>query len=287
MTGQTLIFCVGAAKSGTSWLHDYLYDHDEVYLHRLKELHYFDVLDNGGSTWHRRQQEARLGDVRKRLAGLERPEENKVLPTLITDIEDWLEIFDGETPVDQAYLDYVGIGRSGAKVVGDFTPAYALLSETMLTHMAAMADKVRFLFVMREPVDRLWSNIRMNVGTKGEDALEREVEKYLADDQRELTMRSNYRRTLNRLQSVLPPEALHLEFYERLFSQEAIDRICGFLGIAPKPAKFDKVVHKGRNAPLDSETRALLQASLKPQYNHIEKLMGTLPSEWTERMVSA
>ena len=287
MTNQTLIFCVGAAKSGTSWLHDYLFDHDEVYLHRLKELHYFDVLDNGGSTWHRRQLEARLADVQARLAGLERPEENKVLPTLITDIESWLEIFDGETSMDQAYLDYVGIGRSKAKVVGDFTPAYALLSEEMLTRMAALSDRVRFLFVMREPVDRLWSNIRMNVGAKGEAALESEVKKYLDEDQRELTMRSNYRRTLNRLQSVLPPEALHLEYYERLFTQEAIDRICDFLGIAHKAAPFDKVVHKGRRAPLDDETRALLQASLKPQYNHIEKLMGALPSEWTDRMVSA
>ena len=38
-----MFFCIGAQKTGTSWLHDYLSRSDEVHFSRNKELHYFDV----------------------------------------------------------------------------------------------------------------------------------------------------------------------------------------------------------------------------------------------------
>ncbi len=284
MTAQSLIFCVGAAKAGTSWLHNYLRSHDECYLRSLKELHYFNALDRGGSKWHRKQMVKRLDEVQGKLS---LQDGNQEQVQLAADLEAWLDVFDGETPVDRAYLDYVGLDREKAKIVGDFTPAYALLSKRMLAHMASFAKKVRVIFLMREPVDRLWSNIRMNVAWRGPQVLAHEVDSYLSGENRNLIQRSNYRRTLNRLLEVLPRDALHLEFYERLFTPEAIERLCGFLGIAPKPAAFLRVVHGGRKSTLDPEMRVQLQASLKPQYNYVDKLMGGLPSEWTNRMVSA
>ena len=41
----TLLFCVGAAKSGTTWLYRYLHDHPECHLRSIKELHFFDTID--------------------------------------------------------------------------------------------------------------------------------------------------------------------------------------------------------------------------------------------------
>ncbi len=287
MSGQSLIFCVGAAKSGTSWLHDYLQSHDEVYLRNLKELHYFNALDGGGNKWHRNQMIKRLAEHRARLEVQERPEDKPHLQQLVRDLEEWLGLFDGETPVDQGYLDYVGYGRKKARLVGDFTPAYALLSEKMMAHMAGLARRVKFIFLMREPVERLWSNIRMNVGKRGPKALQREIATYLAGDNRNLSLRSNYQRTLRRLQAVLPAANLHVEFYERLFTPEAIERLCAFLGLAPKQADFGRVVHGGRKSSLDAGLRQQLQASLAPQYEYIDRNMGGLPHEWTDRMVSA
>ncbi|MCU0854153.1 MAG: sulfotransferase, partial [Rhodobacteraceae bacterium] len=47
MTAGPILFCVGAAKAGTSWLHRVLSDHPGCALRSIKELHFFDALDRG------------------------------------------------------------------------------------------------------------------------------------------------------------------------------------------------------------------------------------------------
>ena len=86
---------------------------------------------------------------------------------------------------------------------------------------------------------------------------------------------------------MIPRENLHLEFYERLFTPEAIERLCAFLGIAPKPANFERVVHRGKTTGVEVLRVGELRESLQPQYNYVEKLMGEVPQEWTDRMVIA
>ena len=34
-------FCVGAAKSGTSAMNDFLFQHPQIFIPRIKEIHYF------------------------------------------------------------------------------------------------------------------------------------------------------------------------------------------------------------------------------------------------------
>ena len=41
----TLMFCIGATKAGTSWLHRYISNHPESHMRGIKELHYFDALE--------------------------------------------------------------------------------------------------------------------------------------------------------------------------------------------------------------------------------------------------
>ncbi len=66
-----------------------------------------------------------------------------------------------------AYLDYLGAGQ-GAAVVGDITPAYGLLSVERLRAMAALGE-TRFLYILRDPVARLWSHVRMIAGRREPD----------------------------------------------------------------------------------------------------------------------
>ncbi|UWQ13328.1 sulfotransferase [Aliiroseovarius sp. M344] len=279
MSGQTFIFCLGATKAGTSWLFDYLSGHRECHLPAMKELHYFDALEQGTGDFYRQQAQTRLEAARK-----DKP--TAWQKRLIADLERWLSVFDGKTRDDAAYLRYVQDGGAKARVIGDFTPAYGLLKEKSIKTMAALTDKVRFVYLMRDPVERVWSNIRMMAGTNV-SSLDAKVDGVLNGTADNILDRSNYRRTLNRLTRAIPREALHIEFYERLFTPDAIERLCAFLGITPQPASFDRVVHQSMKADLPMGQRAQLQAALKPQYNFVEKFMGELPSEWTQKMVSA
>lgn len=279
MSGQTFIFCLGATKAGTSWLFDYLSGHRECHLPAMKELHYFDALEQGTGDYYRTQAQSRLEAARK-------DPSTAWQKRLVADLERWLSVFDGKTRDDAAYLRYVQKGGEQARVIGDFTPAYGLLKEKSLKTMAALTDKVRFVYLMRDPVDRIWSNIRMMVGNDG-SALAAKVDGVLNGTADNILDRSNYRRTLNRLTRAIPREALHIEFYERLFTPAAIERLCAFLGITPQPASFDRVVHQSMKADLPMGQRAQLQVALKPQYNFVESFLGELPAEWTQKMVSA
>jgi len=206
---------------------------------------------------------------------------------LVSDLERWLQVFDGKTQSDTAYLDYLRTGGDTAQVIGDFTPSYGLLSKKTFARMAKITDKVRFIYLLRDPVERIWSNIRMVAGGQGRAVLDAKVDAVLKGTAVNILDRSNYRRTLNRLSSVIPRDALHIEFFERLFTPDAIERLCAFLGIMPQPATFDRVVHQSVKAELPDARRAQLQTALRPQYNFVERFMGELPSDWTKNMVSA
>ncbi|WP_371169118.1 sulfotransferase [Aliiroseovarius sp. 2305UL8-7] len=287
MSKQTFIFCLGATKAGTSWLFDYLYGHRECHFPAVKELHYFDALEGHDAAWLRKDAEARLERARADVADATDARPMAYQKQLVADLKRWLATFDGQTRDDVAYLAYLRKGGSKARVIGDFTPAYGLLKEKTLAAMSGLTDKVRFVYLMRDPVERIWSNIRMVAGNEGQDALQAKIDGVLAGTANNILDRSNYRRTLNRLSRAIPRDALHIEYYERLFTPDAIERLCAFLGITPQPASFDRVVHQSAKADLPMGQRAQLQAILKPQYNFVEKFMGELPSEWTQKMVSA
>jgi Sulfotransferase family len=287
MTGQTFIYCVGAAKAGTSWLFDVLFHHAECHFPAVKEMHYWDVLENGTGGFFREQSRKRLDWLQMRRAQVDDPEVNAYQERSMADIRGWLEAFDGKTRNDAAYLDFLGRGRAGAKVIGDFTPSYALLEKPSFAAMAGVMEKVKFIFLMRDPVARAWSHIRMDNGDKGEVAALAKFDAFLNGGEQNIARRNNYRRTLNKLLDVIPRENLFVEFYERLFTSEAVARLTGFLGIAPVTPDFGKQINRSAAISLDPARQAAARDVLAPQYNFVSKFMGELPAEWTDRQVVA
>ncbi|MGH1368819.1 MAG: sulfotransferase [Maritimibacter sp.] len=288
MAGKTLIYCVGAAKAGTSWLFDYLYSHPECYFTPVKELHYWDSLEFGRGKFYRDQIPARIEAIRGRYEVTDGADQRAYQEANMAANQMWFDSFDGRSRDDDMYRDFIGLTGTDAKVVGDFTPAYGTLSVKWFSEMAKAAADSKFVMILREPVDRLWSHFRMDAGAGATQAALEKMDAFLDGGEKTVAMRSNYRRTINRIMEVVGRDRLHIEFYERLFSDAAIERFCAFLGIAPKAAAFDRKVHGTvEQSPLDGARRAKAQAVLKPQYNFIERFMGELPGEWTTRMVTA
>lgn len=284
MSQPTLVFGVGAAKAGTGWLQSYLRDHKHCFFRNLKELHYFDSLDSGMGGFYRKDAAERVKRESQKLANHADAKNNTWLPVLISDLNEWMDVFDGDAAVDDAYLGYIGFFRGDVSLVGDFTPAYAGCSTAMLRHMYQMGENVRFVYIMRDPVDRLWSHIRMDAD--GAEGIEDIIEQYLGGVRPNIANESDYRGRMRGLLEVVPRKHLHFEFFERLFSTQAIEKICRFLGVSMKSASYDKPVHKGKSKKLDPLLRMVFQDKLKPQYDFVEELFGGLPREWTDKMVT-
>lgn len=285
MAQATLLYGIGAAKAGTTWLYRYLARHPEVRLPAVKELHYFDTCETGKferqvqrMTRERRRRKARLptGDARL----------DKRLQREVWAYTGWLNVIRGGRN-DAGYLGFLNHDAGAARLVGDITPAYATLSEGSFRHMAGLAPATRFVFLMRDPLDRLWSNIRMAATRKGGDfaadagAL---LDKVLGGGDRTMADRCDYAGTLRRLGGAVDPATVFTGFYETLFQPGTLSRLCGFLGISERPADSEARVLVGNDLTMTEAQRARAMAWLAPQYDAVARAMGPLPARWTDNM---
>lgn len=287
MAGDTTILLgVGATKSGTTWLYNHLRAHPDCHLRAIKELHYFDTLENGGFGHQLRVQralKARIADraATAKSAGLARAAQRAA------DVAEWIAVLSRRAEDLPAYLAYLSGGaRGGRRLVADITPAYALLPVTRLRAMAGMAADVRFLYLMRDPVDRLWSHVRMLAERAGaaadrlEAAARDLLDAILAGRPSGAVDRSDYAGAIGRLRAAVAPERLMVMFHDDMTTAQGLDRLCAFLGIRPGPADFDRHVFAGSPARMTAEQARRARLFLAPQYDFVAREMGALPASW-------
>lgn len=281
----TLLFGLGATKCGTSWLYRYLCAHPQCHMRTIKELHYFNALDRDERVRRLRAlREQRALIVGKQAVG------QKTSARRLNDIDAWSHVVAGGGEAE--YLDYLMQGQDGAaRLVGDITPAYALLPSEQLERMARLAPDVRFVYLMRDPVERLWSHARMIARRRsenGRDIARRAraiVDRVLQGGEHHIAARGDYAAALARFDAALAPARLLVMFYEELFTPKAVERLCAFLGLRTYRADFSKRVHGGASAELSGAQRAEAAGYLAPQYNIVAARMGRLPEVWEANMV--
>jgi hypothetical protein len=274
-----LVFGMGATKSGSGWLFRFLQSHPECHLRDLKELHFFDTIEFGKTR-------ARLRKIRRNMAMLqERPAGDLDAERRLRDLADWLPVAQREDRAD--YLRYLAEGRGTRSVIADITPAYAMVSAATLREMLNLLPDTRFVFFMRDPVARLWSHVRMlarravRSGADAAQAAAHHLDLVLSGRDPLVADRGAYDVILPRLQSVLPAERLHVDFFEDIVPPGRTDRLCAFLGIAAHPSDV-KRPHQGIDLPLADDQRARIRAYLAPQYEFVRSRMGRLPAAWED-----
>ena len=285
------MFGIGATKAGTSWLYRFLDAHPDCAMPMVKELHYFDTVEFGTNAGALKSVEAGIEGARAKLRkGVRRSIRAKHLRSRIAAFQELHQLLTAGREVPEAYLGYLNRQADSAALVADITPAYALLPEARLRQMAAMTPDVRFVYLLRDPVDRLWSNLRMMATRLAETAsaiprIARALaQKVLNGTEQEASRRSDYAATLARLDRAVAPEALFVGFYETLFSPETTENLCRFLGIAPRTGTPDKKVHGGVAIPLDETLQVALARHLAPQYAAVEARFGVLPDAWQQNL---
>ena len=88
---------------------------------------------------------------------------------------------------------------------------------------------------MRDPFERIWSEVRMNIKNKYPDQKNNEefvcvklLETYRLKGVEEKT---RYERMIKNLENVFDNQNIHYEFSENLYSQQGLDRITNHLGM--------------------------------------------------------
>lgn len=259
-------------------------------MREIKEAHYFDTLDRGSFDYQIRLLSGRKAELEARRAGSDNPRQRDRLLKNIAAHTELLAIFERRRADHDAYLAYLHANSGPARVVGEVTPAYALLGAEWLRVMQGLGPVVRFVYILREPVSRLWSNIRQTVPQRrgGRDDPQATAiamfDDWLEGGEEEIALRCDYRSVLERMADVIPVRDRLILFYESLFSPETIDRLCGFLGIRTLPADTDTRIFAAEPLPLDSGRVAAARARLAPQYDFVRDHLGGLPPAWSARL---
>lgn len=290
----TYLVGLGATKAGTSWLHDQLASHPDCHFRTIKELHYFDAAETGD--WKGAIRATKV-EINRFTSLLERqPGVNLAYRTRhLSDLTEWLAVLRTRVFDLASYLAFLVRGLPpGKRLVGDITPAYALLPEARLTAIQTMAPDTRFVYLMRDPVDRLWSHVRMIAERmapvkefRGEYALEllRAIcRDETAGELAGIKTRGDYAAALGRMGRALDPSRLLVMFQENLMQQSGMDQLTDFLGIRRVMADLGKRVHEGFALALPAPDRAMARAWLAPQYEFVGARLGQLPQRWRDSL---
>lgn len=285
MTGEpTYLFGVGATKAGTTWLYRYLAGHPDCHLRSVKELHYFTSLE-GGFDRQIKVNRAKADTLAAQVPSLSGGKAARARRAL-ADLRAWLAVLERRAGDMAAYRAYLEDGRGDRRLVADITPAYAELPPDRLRAMAGLAADVRFVYLLRDPVARFWSHVRMvaSRAKAGQQDMAAECarvfDRVLAGQPSEIAKRSDYRATLARLDAAVDPRRLLVMFMDHLVSAPGIARLCGFLGIAAHPVDPAVPVFQGVPLAMTPDQSARARAFLAPQYEFVAARFPDMPQAW-------
>ena len=174
------------------------------------------------------------------------------------------------------------------RLTADITPSYAGLSAERLAGIRSgfVQRGVRpvAVYLMRDPVERVWSAVRMDVrrsGNTADDAVEARLRTIADGDQYD--RRTRYDLTMATVDRAFGDEVFY-GFYERLFDESTLRELCGFLGIdfvEPDVGRQVNVSPKEGGDLADDIVRALV-ARFAPVYAAVADRFPEvdLPSLW-------
>jgi hypothetical protein len=232
---------IGAQRTGSTWLYRCLSKHPEIWMPPIKEIHFFDWLDN--PTKFSRRKKKYFRDLRKRYKfyKLPRSEKKKNRPNLRWDMNYFLSRRDIQW---YSSLFYQGVN----KITGEITPEYMMLTKKMVEDIYTYNPKLKIIFIMRDPIDRVWSaTIKHLAKMNKRDALEISDEEFLKFiKNRGTLMRTNYLRALTIWESVFPAPQIHIDFFDNIQEnpQAVLLQIFEFLGVEANKEYIVKNPHK-------------------------------------------
>ena len=288
---KTFILGVGAQKGGTTWLHRQLNSNTNVDFGFRKEYHVFDAIEDYeelkiGKNPKNGFREKRINKILNankrgtlgRNLGIGRKRSNNTALELAF-IDNVDHYFD--------YFDYLYLKNPEVDAVGDITPNYALLqSKTYQLIRQGLEQRgfnVKVFFLMRDPVERVWSLARMKERNMNDDK-KSQFNEFKFVEKATLngftSYKSQYEKTIKQLEQVFDKTQIHYGFYENLFEPDNYHQIKMFLDIPLKPFDSSQVFNASpKSSSLPAELNQKLVQHFKATYNFIADRHGDIATK--------
>ncbi|MHA6323502.1 sulfotransferase family protein [Roseivivax sp. CAU 1753] len=187
-----------------------------------------------------------------------------------------------------AYFDYFAglLNKRGVVRTGDITPSYAALpSETLKMirqGFEARGIATKAIFVMRDPVERLRSHMRMEM-EKGRlplsDANDAPLRGFYASAEAEA--RSRYDRTLEAIEAVFPASDRHIALFEEIFTPEGTRALAEFAGVPVEAEAGARQVNaRGKGSKVSEDVRIEIARHYAPVYAAVAERLPQVRALW-------
>lgn len=290
---MTDFICIGAIKSGTTWLHYNLQNHPEIWLPPIKELRYFN------------EPEYNLG---ARLFGRDKKRYEywrMQVRQFLHDKRSWLDLarvrwyfnYFLMPRSSHWYTSLFSQGKSRGKVTGDITPLYAPMPESNIEAISKHFPQIRIIYILRNPIERTWSHILLRcvslVDWKPENLTEEIVRKtvFTRDLKDEwLWANGKYTKNISRWEKYFGREQMLIEFYDNLKQEpkEFLKNIYQFIGVEDTDfAKLELVEARFNKKPIHLKIPPDIEKIFSEYYleelEELEKQFGGVTSAWLNR----
>jgi len=202
---------------------------------------------------------------------------------------DWVQ--EGKRPDDLDWYRRAFAG-DGDRVLGDITPAYALLEQRYIRQAHSLNPRLPILFILRNPVERAWSAAQMGLANlqmtreEASDAWFRDV-----FHSRSSLLRGDYEWTLRNWAEVFGRDRILVLFYEALaVSPRAVLRACAdHIGVDAESFDFvtdedlARRVRQGSGYPLTPALSGELHGLYDDKIRSLSRYLGTDLSHWLVR----
>lgn len=233
--------CIGAQKAGTTWLDNMLRSHNRIWTPLIKEVQYFNQKYMSDSfEWTQQHREVRTDNILRHIS----QDANDI---------DWhkvkLLLHLREPNISEQWYEGIFDFAPSYKIKGDITPEYCLLEEKHVEDIHIRYPDLKIIFLMREPISRALSHIRMGLTRSGfnSDSKQNEIDKFVLERaiQENIILRGNYERICSIWEQFYSRQQILYLISDDLYYKpnQALTRIAEFLEIDPNG--FDaNVEHK-------------------------------------------
>src|SRR4029453_3402878 len=154
---------------------------------------------------------------------------------------------------EKAYLRFFERRWNGEPVFCDVTPAYYALTAEDYVRMRDFHPSVKFFLVLRNPIDRFWSEIRMKKSYDREFDVLGTLDVQL--QRARPIWKPGYADAIEKLGAIVSETNVKILFFEGMFTPAVREDFCGFLNVPPSPAKLGPPINESEPHPLDEERR--------------------------------
>lgn len=260
------LICVGATKAGTSWLFQNLSRRSDVWTSPLKEVNMLtSMFDPEASTWTARYISRQVDRLNKRggaiTMGVDEVDYSRYISDLLK-----------HDRSDPSWYDLVYRFAKPEQICIDISPSYAALPRSAAKHAASISPDAKFVYIVRDPLERAESHLRMLVSRRSVRPKSIEEWNEFASN-RSLIQAGEYSRNLTNWRTVLGDRLVVLPFglikKDPLNFLKAIEIFAGFSG-KKYPSAFNKI-HETEKISIPQEISVFLEAVVKEEYAFLER----------------